>query len=173
MIIPHPGQPTRMAQIAPILIILLCALSLGAGCTAPTGGGGGTQRVTQASPGVQSQTTGPAGEIYPGPTVTVPPIYDVQIQVNRNPNPVYPYITVTFAGGKGQVFLQKIVATMVPSVGMPVTKELDRPENGQISKGDSMTFTGTTGIDRIIVVVTILNTDYKMYDQNLDFNSHP
>jgi hypothetical protein len=110
--------------------------------------------------------------MYPGPTVTVPPNYDVSIQENRNHNTVNPYITVTFRGGKGQIFLQKITATAVQSDGQVITKTIDRPEGGQISVGDYVRFPGTTGVDRVIVVVKILGKDYKIVDMLDDFNSH-
>jgi len=162
-------------QIAPILILILFALEMGAGCTSPVipPGVGGPSGGTQAPPATQSQP-GTQGAIYPGPVVTVPPNYDIQIQENRNHNPIHPDITVTFRGGKGQIFLQKMLVTMVPSVGKPVSTEIVRPENGQISVGDHVTFTtATTGIDRVIVVVTILGKDYKIMDMNDDYNSHP
>lgn len=160
-------------KIVPILILILCALSLGAGCAAPTGGGGGSSGGTQPPQATQASGQGSAVTIPPGPVVTVPPNYDVTIQVNRNPDRVYPYITVAFRAAKEPYILQRIQATVVRSDGQVKTQEIDQPENGQISAGESMTFTGTTGIDRVIVVVTILGTDYKIYDQNLDFNSHP
>ena len=161
-------------KIAPILILILFALSIGVGCTSPVipTGGGGPSGGTQAPPAAQSQS-GTQGEIYPGPVVTVPPIYKVEIQENRNHNPIHPDITVTFRGGKGQYILQRILAIVVRSDGQVITKEMTRPENGQISVGDSVTFTGTTGIDRVIVIVTILGKDYKIIDMNDDYNSHP
>jgi hypothetical protein len=161
-------------KIAPFLILILFTLAIGSGCTAPTAppGGGGPSGGTQAPPATQSQS-GTQAEIYPGPVVTVPPIYAVEIQENRNHNPIHPDITVTFRGGKGQIFLKKILATVVRSDGQVIQKEIDQPESGQISVGDSMTFTGTTGIDRVIVVVTILGKDYKIIDMNDDYNSHP
>ena len=174
MIIPPPGQPTLMTpKIAPFLILILSALVLAAGCTSPVippGGGrpsGGTQ-----TPTTQPQS-GASSEIYPGPVVTVPPIYEIEIQENRNHNPVHPDITVTFRGGKGQYILKKILVTMVPSVGQPISKEIVQPENGQISVGQYVTFVGTTGVDRVIVIVTILGKDYKILDMNDDYNSHP
>jgi hypothetical protein len=105
--------------------------------------------------------------------VTVPPIYTVEIQENRNHNPVHPDITVTFRGGKGQYILSRILSIVVRSDGQVITKEMTRPENGQISVGDYVTFTGTTGVDRVIVIVTILGKDYKILDMNDDYNSHP
>jgi hypothetical protein len=160
------------SKLAAVMILILCALVLGQGCSTP-GGGGGPSGGTQTTSGIQSPAQGTQGDISPGPVVTVPLKYDVQIQENRNHNPVYPNIIVTFRGGNGQIFLQKIVATVVRSDGQVITKELDRPENGQISVGDSMTFTGTTSIDRVIVLVTILGKDYKIIDMNDDYNSHP
>ena len=175
MIMAPPAQPTRMTpKIAPVLILILLALFITAGCTSPVipTGGGGPSGGNQA-PSTTQPPSGTQGTIYPGAVVTVPPNYDVQIQVNRNPNEIHPDITVAFRGGKGQIFLKKILATVVRSDGQVITKEIDQPESGQISVGDYMTFTGTTGIDRVIVVVTILGKDYKIYDQNLDFNLHP
>jgi hypothetical protein len=105
--------------------------------------------------------------------VTIPQGFNVEVQENRNHNPVNPYITVTFRGGEGQIFLQKITATVVQSDGQVITKELDRPENGQISVGDSMTFPGTTGVDRVIVWVTLTRWgDLKIMDKLDDYNSH-
>jgi hypothetical protein len=162
-----------MRKLAAFTIFILFALALGQGCTAPSGGGGPSGG-TQAPAGGQQQTPAQTGGgIYPGPTVTVPPDYYVEVQENRNHNPIHPDITVAFRGGKGQIFLQRILVTMVPSAGQPVTKEIVRPENGQISVGDSVTFTGTTGVDRVIVVVTILGKDYKILDMLDDYNSHP
>ncbi|HUK38266.1 MAG TPA: hypothetical protein VLV30_04030 [Methanomicrobiales archaeon] len=151
---------------ASILILLLFALALGPGCASSSGGGG-------TSGGTQGSAGGQASQISPGPVVTVPEIYMVEVQENRNHNPIHPDITVAFRGGKGQIFVQKIVGTVVRSDGQVITKELDRPENGQLSVGDSMTFQGTTGVDRVIVVVTILGKDYKVLDMQDDYNSHP
>jgi len=157
---------------AAILILALLTLALGQGCTAPTGGGvsqGGTQAPTPNQP----PGPGPAAAIYPGPTVTVPPAYNVEIQENRNHNPINPYITVTFRGGEGQIFLKRILAIVVRSDGQVISTPIDRPEIGQIPVGANVTLPGTTGIDRVIVLVTILGKDYKIIDMNDDYNSHP
>lgn len=172
MIIPPPEQPTRMApKLASILILILFTLALGPGCTTSTGGGGpsgGTQ-----APSATRAHSGTQGTIYPGPTVTVRSDYAVEIQENRNHNPIHPDITVTFQGGKGQIFLQRILVTVVLSDGNVITKSIERPENGQISVGQYVTFQGTTGVDRVVVVVTILGVDYKIIDMLDDYNSHP
>ena len=117
---------------------------------------------------------GADGGNLPGSRRTAPPIYNVQIQENRNPNPDHPDITVTFRGGKGQISSRRSLSPWYRQRGHRFTKEIDQPPNGQISVGDSVTFTtATTGIDRVIVVVTILGKDYKIIDMNDDYNSHP
>ncbi|HMA04447.1 MAG TPA: hypothetical protein VKO45_00820 [Methanomicrobiales archaeon] len=162
------------SKLAACAILILSALILAGGCTSPVipQGGGSTPGGTQPPPGTQPPS-GNQGTIFPGPVVTIPPDFNVEIQENRNHNPVYPYITVTFRGGKGQIFVQRILITMVPSVGQPVTQEIVRPEGGQISVGEYRRFTGTTGVDRVIVVVTILGKDYKIIDMLDDYNLHP
>jgi len=39
--------------------------------------------------------------------------------------------------------------------------------------GDSVTIQGTTGVDRVVAVATILGKDYKILDMLDDYNSHP
>ena len=159
-------------KLAAAMILLLLILVLVPCCTGQTGGGGQAGG-TQASSGGQTGTSGSSGGIYPGPVVTLPPGFIVEVQENRNHNPIHPDITVTFRGGEGQIFLQKIVATVVRSDGQVITKELDRPENGQLSVGDSMTFQGTTAVDRVIVVVTLTSKgNFKILDMLDDYNSH-
>ena len=161
-------------KLVPILVLVLFALALCPACTAPTTGGwqpGGTQAPAGGQPGTPPQT---GGQLYPGPTVTIPPGFNVEVQENRNRNPIHPDITVTFRGGEGQIFLQKIVATVIRSDGQVITKELVRPDNGQISVGDSMVFQGTTGVDRVVVVVTLTRWgDLKIMDMLDDYYSHP
>jgi hypothetical protein len=159
-----------MARKLAAVMILLLALALGAGCSAP-GTGGGSQATTQAPGGGQSQ--GSAGAFSPGPVVTIPPDYFVDIQVNKNMISTNPAIDVFFRGGKGQIFLQKMLVQLQRSDGSIESKEIVRPEGGQIAVGDKVTFRGTTGTDRVVVTVTILGKDYKIYDQNLEFKPRP
>jgi hypothetical protein len=105
--------------------------------------------------------------------VTVPPGYEVEIQVYKNMITTNPYIDVFYRGGKGQIFLQRMFVQLYRSDGTYDTGQLLRPEGGQISVGDKVSFRGTTGTDRVVVTVTILNRDYKIYDQLLEFKTHP
>ena len=158
----------------PILVLLLLALALGSGCSAPGGsGGGGGSQATQTSSGGQTQAPASSGDFSPGPVLTVPPDYGVEIQVNKNMIFVNPDIDVYYRGGKGQIFLQKMFVQVLKSDGTYETGQLTRDAGGQIAVGDKVRIRGTTGTDRVVVTVTILNKDYKIYDQNLEFKTRP
>jgi hypothetical protein len=156
-----------MAPKRAVLILIISAFILAAGCTSPvipTGGGGTTGG---------SQAQGSGGAFSPGPVVTVPPDYYVEFQVNKNMISTNPTIDVYFSGGKGQIFLQRALVEVQKSDGTVESKEFVRPEGGQISKGDKVTFRGTTGTDRVVITVTIVNKNYKIFDQLYDFKTHP
>jgi hypothetical protein len=171
MNIPHPAQPTHVTlKIAPLLILLLFALAIGPGCIVPRGGEGTPTQAETQTP-VTTLPPTPAVTIPPGPVVTVPPDYYVAIQVTRNPNTANPYIAVAFRGGAGQFILQKITATVARSDGKVIQETIPESGQGQYAVGDSVRILGTTGVDRVVVVVTILGVDYKIYDQNLNFYS--
>jgi hypothetical protein len=133
-----------MARKLAAVMILLLALALGPGCSAP-GGGGGSQG---SQGGAQSQVTGSTGDFSPGPVVTVPPDYFVDFQVNKNMIFTDPAIDVFFSGGKGQIFLQRMLV--------------------QVQKSD-----GTTGTDRVVITFTILGKDYKVHDKLYEFKTRP
>jgi hypothetical protein len=152
---------------APVLVLVLMALSLGAGCTVPQGGGNPTPTPTQT---VTTLPPTPAVTIPPGPVVTVPPQYQVAIQVMKNPSTAFPYITAAFRGGSGQFILQRITVTVARSDGQVIREIIPESGQGQYAVGDSVRIPGTDGVDRVVVVVTILGVDYKIYDQNLDLN---
>jgi hypothetical protein len=160
-----------MARKLAAVMILLLALAHWAGCSAPGGGGGG--QVTPAQSGIQPRAQGSVADFSPGPVVTVPPDYFVEIQVNKNMVFTNPAIDVFFRGGKGQIFLQKMFVQVQKSDGTYESKEIVRPEGGQISVGDKVTFRGTEGTDRVVVTVTILGRDYKIYDQLHEFKTRP
>jgi len=162
-------------KIAPLLILILFALAISPGCTAPAAptGGGEPSGGTQVTPGTQPPGSGSGVTTPPGPVVTVPTDFDVEIQVNKNMIFTNPGIDVFYRGGKGQIFLQKMSVEVYKSDGTYVSGQLVRPEGGQISVGDKVTIRGTTGTDRVVVTVTILGKDYKIYDQYLEFKTRP
>jgi len=159
-----------------LLILVLVALALGAGCTTPQGGGGTpspTVAQTQEETPATTVPQTPVVTIPPGPVVTTPPNYEVIVQVMKNPNTANPYITAAFRGGTGQLFLSRITVTVARSDGQVDQAMIPQSGQGQYAVGDSVRIPGTSGVDRVMVVVTILGVDYKIYDENLGFNSPP
>ena len=133
----------------------------------PQGGG-----VTPA-PTTMTTPPGPAVTLPPGPVVTPPPNYAVAVQVTRNPNTAFPYITVTFRGGYGQILLRTLTVTVARSDGLILQEVIPRSGEHQYAIGDSVSIRGTTGTDEVVVVVTILGKDYKIYDEDRPFYTIP
>ncbi|HTY53448.1 MAG TPA: hypothetical protein VMB35_09690 [Methanomicrobiales archaeon] len=151
-----------------LLSLALVALALAPGCTMPPAGGGGTP-----TPTMTTAAPAPGATVPPGPVVTVPPAYEVIIQVTRDPNTAFPYINFAFRGGKGQYILQRITVTVARSDGIVVQEVIPKSGQNQYAVGDSVRITGTTGTDEVVVVVTILGQDYKIYDENMPFYTIP
>jgi len=158
-----------------LLAIALILLALSPGCAAP-GGGGATPTPTPTQATIlpttavtTAATTAPSltPTIPPGEVVLPPMGLDVILQVMKNPNTLHPDITVTFRGGSGQYLLQKLTMTVSRSDGQVIQKVVPRSGENQYSVGDSVTITGTAGVDEAVVVATFLGTDYKIYDQKL------
>ncbi|MDD1668927.1 MAG: hypothetical protein LUO97_03910, partial [Methanomicrobiales archaeon] len=114
--------------------------------------------------------TVPPGSLEPGPTVTVPPVWDVAIDVLRDSNTYTRKITVIFQGGKGQSATQRLDIKVTHEDGTTETKSIVRPESGSIQAGTSVVFTGTT-LDRVEVTATLNGVPYKIYDELLPLRS--
>ena len=154
--------------LIPVLVILA---AIGAGCATTSPGPGPavspTPGVTLTQPAtvpVTTPSTPAAGCIEPGPTVTVPPIYTVAVDVTRNPVTLNKQITVTFQGGSGQFLTSRVDVTVIHEDCSSETKSITRPESGSIEAGSSVTFTGSDS-DRVEVTVTINGVPYKIIDR--------
>ncbi len=153
-------------KILPSVALILISLCLCAGCVTP--GGGGTPTPTPTTQTIPTTPPTPGVTIPPGPVVTVPPQYEVVLQVMKNPVTAFPDIVVTFRGGAGQIFLQRIAVTVSRSDGQVIQEVVPESGPGQYAIGDSVSIPGTEGPDRVVVVVTVNGVDYKVYDQVLD-----
>jgi hypothetical protein len=134
-----------------IIALVGAALLLCAGCTDTSPG---------SVPPVATQTVP-----TPGPTDTLPEGQSVTIQVNEK-DPIYSTISVTFAGGAGQVAVRDISVRVTRSDGQVLTDHLPA------EKGAEILFQGTQADDRIEVFVT-LNTGetYKPIDQLVPYRT--
>jgi hypothetical protein len=155
------------------LICVLCSIFvLAAGCTQP-----GTPPVTP-TPTVETAvpptpTPSPTTvSLTPGPTQTLPEIWNIEVQVTHNGLSYDPQITVSCQGGKGLNFIQQI--------DVRVTRPDGAVENGIIAKplykGKSVTLTGSgvTGkLDRVEIWATTPQGDkVKIYDEYVCFRCY-
>jgi hypothetical protein len=108
----------------------------------------------------------------PGPVVTEPEIYDIEIQVDKNMIFTNPDIRVRFSGGKGMYIIRRMFVQVFKSDGTYEQGQIEHPA-GEFRMGETVTIRGTTGTDRVIVTITILGKDYKIYDQYLEFKTRP
>jgi hypothetical protein len=158
--------------IIPLLMVLVAAL--GAGCA---GTGPGPTPIPTPTPEMSTPpttletppTTIP-GSLEPGPTVTVPPNWEIAFDVLRDSNTYTRKITFIFQGGKGQSATQQIDVKVTHEDGTTETKSITRPESGSIQAGSSVIFTGTN-LDRVEVTATLNGISYKIYDQLLPLRS--
>jgi len=118
-------------------------------------------------PGASTGGTGSSGggSLSVGPTATLPPELDVEIQINEK-DPIYATITTVFAGGKGQIAVKDILVRVTTSEGKVTEQHLEP------LKGSEVKFQGTKGDDRIEVYVT-LNTGatYKIIDRMVPYRT--
>ncbi|MDD1673916.1 MAG: hypothetical protein LUP99_05860 [Methanomicrobiales archaeon] len=150
-------------MVLPLIILLFVALL--AGCAAPQQGVTPTTvpptTVTTAPP----QTSPSGSSLVPGPTQTMPADKSVTVDITRDQ--IYPTITLTFRGGKGQFQVRDVDVRVTRSDGVVETGKLGH------DVGNTVTLTGTRGKDRVEVTVTLITNDqYKIIDALYDFYAH-
>ena len=116
-------------------------------------------------PPIASPLPGQTCSLTPGPTQEVPAYESVSITVDRNTISENPTITTSFNGGSGLGMIQRMAVTVIRSDC--VTEQGLRNNPGM---GASVTLMGTTGTDRVIVVVTMTSGDqYTVIDRDYPF----
>ncbi|MDD1673505.1 MAG: hypothetical protein LUP99_03745 [Methanomicrobiales archaeon] len=153
--------------MTPPLVTILLLVALLAGCAAPQQGSNMSPTMlppttlTTAPP----QTSPSGSSSVPGPTQTMPADKSVTVDVVRDQ--IFPTITLTFRGGKGQFQVRDIDFRVTRSDGVIETKKLGH------NVGDTPTFDGTRGKDRVEVTVTLVtNEQYKIIDALYDYYAH-
>ncbi|MFA4826031.1 MAG: hypothetical protein WC593_12835 [Methanoregula sp.] len=103
--------------------------------------------------------------LNPGPTQEVPAYESVSISVDRNTITENPTITTRFNGGQGLGMIQRMAVTVIRSDCITRQGLQDNP-----GIGTSVTLMGTTGTDRVIVVVTMTSgNQYTVIDKDYPF----
>jgi len=107
--------------------------------------------------------------LEPSPTDEVPSYHQVTIDVDRNEIPVYPYILVTFAGGRGQIAVTDLEVTVYLETGEIIKEKFEKKGN-QVPKGSEVKIDGSLGTDRVVVVATYTDgSRAKVYDELAEF----
>ena len=150
------------------LVLILCVIAAGCAQYAPK-----TVPVTVTAtplpvfspPPTTSPPPAKTCSLTPGPTQEVPEYESVSISVDRNTISENPTITTSFNGGKGLGMVQRMAVTIIRSDCVTVQGLRDDP-----GMGASVTLMGTTGTDRVIVVVTMTSgNQYTVIDKDYPF----
>ena len=103
--------------------------------------------------------------LTPTPTPTLAPQlpseYSLDVEIIKDR--VYQTITVTFAGGKGQVWVQRMYAKVTYPDGKSVTGDI--LFTGQIPVGASVQIPGSKGVDRVQVYAVVNGITYLIADE--------
>ena len=156
----------NVRKLIPVILVAF-VLSLAAGCTTPSPSGGGGTTPTGGGAG-----SGSGDSLLASPVVTLPAGFGVEFMVNRDQIATSPDITVEFRGGQGQIHLRGAKVVLIREDGTTDTKYFYSSPSDQIKVGDTLTFRGSLGTDRIIIVVTTGGKDYKILDEMYEFKSH-
>ena len=160
-----------------IIAGILCALLLSAGCTQAPVTPPATTVVTAVpttvpmtatlvpTTAVATPTTPP---LEPQPVDTLPSYQSVTVDVVRNVVAINPSITAAFRGGLGTTATAAMDMTVIKSDGTVEQKQIRNPK-----VNDQIVIQGTTGTDRVVVKVTMVDgKTYTIYDQKMDFRSY-
>jgi hypothetical protein len=161
------------------IILVCCALFgllLAAGCTT-TPFGPATTVPTTVPPTTPPTVVTTVPTTAPATAVPTPDYLDtpmptgqkVEVQVTRNTVSTEPYITISFRGGSGINFLQKLDITVTRSDGsVVVDSSLVKPQ-----VGDQVQVLGSRGVDNVKVVAQMSDGKrYLIYNEDLPFRTY-
>jgi hypothetical protein len=152
-------------------LVLCIVLVLATGCTQPaktTGTPTPTIAVTSAA--VTLPASSPVVFSTPGPTQTLPPEWDIEIQVQNNGYAPDPQIVTTVRGGQGLGFIQQIDVKVTRTDGIVETGIIPSP----LKVGDFVALPGTDkNHDRAEVWATDpQGTKVKIFDDYVPFRTY-
>ncbi len=155
-------------------VLVLCTVFiLAAGCTQTT-----PPTVTPTPTPVtttEQQTPTPTPTVVsltPGPTQTLPEIWNIDVQVQSNGVAIDPQMVVSCQGGKGLNFIQQIDVRVTRADGVVETGTITKP----LYKGKSVSLPITSQmgkVNRVEVWATTPQGDrVKIFDDNVPFRQY-
>lgn len=107
------------------------------------------------------------GSTEPGPADTLPPQWPLSITVEKS-GMYSSTIIIHSDGGKGLVFVSRMDVRVTHPDGTVLTNGITKPK-----MGDTVEITGTSGTDRVEVMVQIASGEtYKVIDQQMAYRGH-
>jgi hypothetical protein len=152
------------------LILALLFLLVTAGCTQTTPPVPTPVETTATAIPTPVPTTPPS--LTPGPTQTLPEVWNLETQVYSNGVSIDPLITVSVHGGKGLNFIQQVDVRVTRSDGVVETAVIAKP----LYKGKEVSLRSTTAPgyrDRVEVWATTPQGDkVKIFDDYIPFRTY-
>jgi hypothetical protein len=151
-----------------VLAILAAAISCIAGCTSPTQSGLPpleTPQVTTPTATSLAPTTTQPGSLTPLPSEQ---FVDIEVYKERPDATIH----LVYNGGKGEVFIQRVMMRITRADGTVSEQYLNNNER-KPRRGDELILQGTRGTDRAEVFVTSAGAVYKTYDSPLAVPYYP
>jgi hypothetical protein len=153
-----------------LLLFLVAALLLAAGCTQPAP----TPQVTPTPTPLPTDTTAipattaPAGMGTPGPTQTLPPQYSVMFQITPNGRTTDPLTFVGVMGGNGMNFITEIEIILTEPSGTQHIEYMRQP----LTMGQNVGIPCSTFQNRVEIWTTAPTVGkIKVYDDIVPFQS--
>jgi hypothetical protein len=145
-----------------LLGLILCALS--AGCSSPTQAEIKPIETTVPTPLQTISSTTVALIATPLAIETLPAEQYVDIQVEKQrPDAT---IHLLYNGGKGEIFVQKVMMQVTRSDGTVEQKFLNDGTRTP-RRGDELVMEGTRNVDQVAVFLTSAGKTYKIFDKPL------
>jgi hypothetical protein len=158
-----------------IVFSVLLLLLLTAGCTQPASQPAtpvptSTETAAPATPSVIPTTLADT----PGPTQTLPEIWNIDVQVTGNGEAIDPQIVTTIRGGKGLNFILQIDVQVTRPDGKVETGTIKRQTTYRVGDSVSLPVTSQMGnVNRVEVWATTPQGDkVKIFDDFVPFRTY-
>jgi len=158
-----------------IFFSVLLLLLLTAGCTQPASQPGtpvptSAETAVPATPTVNPVTPSDT----PGPTQTLPEIWNIDVQVTGNGEAIDPQIITTIRGGKGLNFILQVDVQVTRADGKVETGTIKRQTTYRVGDSVSLPVTSQMGnVNRVEVWATTPQGDrVKIFDDYVPFRTY-
>jgi hypothetical protein len=162
-------------KFACTFFFVLMFLLLTAGCTQPAPQPATTAPTSAETAGTAVPTAVPTTlSLTPGPTQTLPEIWNLDVQVTGNGEAIDPQIITTIRGGKGLNFILQVDVQITRPDGKVETGTIKRQNTYRVGDSVSLPVTSQMGnVNRVEVWATTPQGDkVKIFDDYVPFRTY-